>query len=87
MNKSLLIKEISKSTRLTQKDCKLCLDAFIDIVNNSLRSGDMVNINGFGKFDVKTRKTRMGVHPQTLQKIIIPNKNVVKFKAYKTVIG
>ncbi len=87
MNKNLIIKEISKSTTLSQKDCKLCLNAFIDIVNNSLRSGDIVNINGFGKFDIKTRKARVGFNPKTMQKIIIPNKNIVKFKAYKNIIG
>ena len=87
MNKKLIIKEISKNTSLTQKDCKLCLNAFIDVVNNSLRSGDIVNINGFGKFDVQTRKARLGFNPKTMQKILIPNKNIVKFKAYKSVIG
>lgn len=87
MNKNLIIKEIAKQTTLTQKDCKLCLNAFIDIVNNSLRSGDIVNINGFGKFDVKTKKARVGVNPKTMQKIIIPNKNIVKFKAFKNLIG
>ena len=87
MNKSLIIKEISKSTSLTQKDCKLCLNAFIDIVNNSLRCGDIVNINGFGKFDIKKRKARIGTNPKTLQKIIIPNKNIVRFKAYKGIIN
>ena len=87
MNKNLIIKEIARNTTLTQKDCKLCLNAFIDIVNNSLRSGDVVNINGFGKFDIQTRKARVGVNPKTMQKIIIPNKNVVKFKAFKNIIG
>ena len=86
MNKNLIIKEIAKNTSISQKDCKLCLNAFIDIVNNSLRTGDVVNINGFGKFDIKTRKARIGVNPKTMQKIIIPNKNVVKFKAYKNIM-
>ncbi len=82
MNKNLLVREISKNTNLTQKDCKLCLNAFVDIVNNSLKKGDIVTINGFGKFNVKTRKSRVGFNPKTLQKIIIPNKEVINFKSY-----
>ena len=87
MNKNLIIKEISKNTTLTQRDCKECLNAFIEIVNNSLRNGDVVNINGFGKFDLKTRKARVGLNPKTMEKIIIPNKNVVKFKAFKNMMN
>lgn len=87
MNKESIIKEISKNTSLTQKECKLCLEAFIDVVNNSLRCGDMVTLKGFGRFDVRTRKSRIVVNPITKQKIIVPNKNVVKFNASKSIIN
>ena len=85
MNKSLLIKEISKDTKLTQKDCKLCLNSFIDIVNNSLKQGDIVTISGFGKFNVKLRKSHVGFNPKTRDKIVVPNKNIVNFKYYKEI--
>ena len=85
MNKTLLVKEISKETKLTQKDCKLCLDAFIDIVRNSLNQGDIVAISGFGKFNVKQRKSHMGFNPKTREKVVVPNKNVVNFKYYSEI--
>ena len=85
MNKNMLIKEISKETKLTQKECKLCLNSFIDIVNCSLKKGDIVSINGFGKFNVKLRKSRVGFNPKTREKIVIPNKNIVNFKYYKEI--
>ena len=85
MNKNMIVKQISKETNLTQKDCKLCLNSFIDIVNSSLKQGDIVSINGFGKFNVKLRKSRVGFNPKTGEKIVIPNKNIVNFKYYKSV--
>ena len=59
MNKSLLIKEISKDKKLTKKDCKLCLNSFIDIVNNSLKQGDIVTISSTTK-KPKQRKNELG---------------------------
>ena len=85
MTKSSIVKEISKNTNLTQKECRLCLDSFIDIVNESLKKGDIVTINGFGKFNVKTRKSHMGFNPRTREKIVVPNKNVVDFKYYNEI--
>jgi DNA-binding protein HU-beta len=55
----------------------------IKIASDKLTSGDKIQLNGFGSFEVTKRAAREGHNPATGQKIKIPAKNVVKFKAAK----
>jgi DNA-binding protein HU-beta len=57
--------------------------AGIKIASDKLTSGDKIQLNGFGSFEVTKRAAREGHNPATGQKIKIPAKNVVKFKAAK----
>jgi DNA-binding protein HU-beta len=60
------------------------LNAFVDIVTETLKKGDEVVLTGFGAFSVKQRAARTGVNPQNpTQKIQIPAVKVPKFKAGK----
>ena len=63
MNKTEFIKELSKKTKLTQKDCGLCLNEMTNLLQTALSSGDSVNFIGFGKFEVKHRKQRKVFNP------------------------
>ena len=57
--------------------------AGIKIAGDKLASGDKIQLNGFGSFEVTKRAVREGHNPATGEKIKIPAKNVVKFKAAK----
>jgi len=48
----------------TQKNANLIIDAFCDIIGESLRDGDSVQIMGFGKFKASLVKGREGKNPQ-----------------------
>ena len=61
------------------------VQAFIDVVTDTLKSGGEVNITGFGAFTVTQRAARMGVNPQRPgEKIQIPASRSPKFKAGKS---
>lgn len=68
MNKTELVKMLSKQSKLSQKDCLLCLNAFKEVLTASLQRGEMVSLAGFGKFYMKHYKERKSYNPQT-QKI------------------
>lgn len=85
MNKNILIKEVSKQTKITNKDCKVCVEALLDIITKSLKVGDDVALKGFGSFLVATKKGRYYVNPQTKNKTFVKTKNVVKFKPSKQI--
>lgn len=81
MNKSELINAIADQAGLTKVDAKKALEAFVDAVSDSLAKGDKIALVGFGTFSVNEKGERTGINPATKQKITIPAKKVVKFKA------
>ncbi len=82
MNKTDLVKAAA-ATGLTAAQAKKAVDATLDAVKNSLVKGEAVQLIGFGTFAVVNKPARQGVNPATGNKIQIPAKNVVKFKAGK----
>ena len=83
MNKNDIIKNVSLDAGVSQKEAKAVLDAFCQMIKLSLEKGEEVKINGFGKFEVKNRKERVGVNPSTKEKMIIPKSKVASFKPGK----
>lgn len=56
----------------TKKDSAIIIDDFIKTIEDILVSGDAVMLRGFGSFDVRCRKERNGVNPQTREANVIP---------------
>ena len=84
MNKNDLINEIATAAGITKKEAESSLNAMLESVTKALDKGESTTLVGFGTFSVSKRAAREGVNPQTKAKIKIPAKNVVKFKAGKT---
>ncbi len=83
MTKADFISKFSEKTCFTKKDSEIAVNAFIDVVKDSLAKGDKVNLVGFGTFEVIQRKERMGRNPQTGAEIKIPSCKAPKFKPGK----
>jgi DNA-binding protein HU-beta len=85
MNKVALANKIAEKVGVSKKEAEQMISAFVDVVTETLKSGDVVNIAGFGAFSAKVRAGRIGVNPQNPQeKIEISPVTVPKFKAGKT---
>jgi DNA-binding protein HU-beta len=85
MNKAELIEKMAKDAKLSKAATARALESFIDGVTKGLKKrNSRVTLVGFGTFRNSYRKTRKGRNPQTGEKIKIKGKNVVKFKAGKT---
>ena len=65
MNKTELITAMAEASGLTKKDCDTALNAFVDTLQTALKSGDKVQLLGFGTFEVKERAARTGKNPAT----------------------
>lgn len=84
MNKQELIDALAAKLTIGKTDAEKTLHAFVDVITETLKSGQEVNISGFGMFMVSARSARMGVNPQNPeQKIQIPATKVPKFRAGK----
>jgi DNA-binding protein HU-beta len=84
MNKQEVIDVLATKLGSNRVEAEKSLQAFVDVVTESLRMGQEVNISGFGSFSVSNRAARMGVNPQNPeQKIQIAATKVPKFRAGK----
>ncbi len=71
----LLFKEIG----LNKRESKDMIDAFFDLVSDSLVDGKDVKISGFGNFQIRTKAARPGRNPRTGETIPIAARRVVTF--------
>jgi DNA-binding protein HU-beta len=83
MNKSDLISKMAEKSAMTKKDSEKALKAFIESVQEALAKGDKVQLVGFGTFEVKARKARVGRNPRTREEIKRPASKAPRFKAGK----
>ena len=83
MNKSDLISKMAEKSAMIKKDSEKALKALIESVEEALAKGDKVQLVGFGTFEVKARKARVGRNPRTREEIKIPASKAPIFKAGK----
>jgi nucleoid DNA-binding protein len=81
MNKSELIETIAQKANSPKSETQRFFDAFEKVVSDVLKSGDEVQITGFGKFYVREQKAREGRNPQTGEKMRIAARKVPTFSA------
>ena len=55
MNKSELVAALAQKAELSKKDAEKALSAFVDVVTETLKAGDKVQLVGFGTFEAKER--------------------------------
>jgi DNA-binding protein HU-beta len=84
MNKTDIIKAISKKTGSTLKDAERHLGATLDCIVEALKTGDKVVFFFFFTFEVISRAARQGRNPQTSEVIQIPASKAPVFKAGKS---
>lgn len=83
MNKAELIAAVAEKTGLSKKDSEKAVNATFQTIEETIETGEKVQLVGFGVFDVKTREARIGRNPKTKEEIKIPASRVPVFKAGK----
>jgi len=78
-----LTKRIAVQAGLTQKKAAEVLEATLDNIRDSLKSGNEVRLVGFGSFKVRRSAARKGVNPRDRKPISVPAKNRVRFSPGK----
>ena len=87
MNKTQLVEKVANKTGLTLKDAKIVVDAIFStvpkegIIASERNAGRKVQITGFGTFQIRKRKKRVGRNPQTGEPIMIPASRFPSFTA------
>ena len=83
MNKTELTAALAANAGLSKKDAEKALNAFVDVVTETLTKGEKIQIVGFGSFEVKARPARTARNPRTGEEIKIEASKAPVFKAGK----
>ena len=80
LTKAQIIEEVRTRNGLTLKKSTKTVEALLEILKQTLESGEDVLISGFGKFCVKDKKERRGRNPATGEDLMLGPRKVVTFK-------
>lgn len=80
VNKTALIKEISKSTGVSLKDVQNVINSFISTIYLHLSNGETVQIQELGTFKKVHYKKRGAFNIRARKKMTIPAQDLVRFK-------
>ncbi len=84
MNKSDLIEALAaKLPNLAGRDVEVIVNTIFDSMTDSLRRGERIEIRGFGSFEVRIRKPRIGRNPKTGNAVEVGERMVPFFKVGK----
>ena len=83
MKKKNLIDVISKQSKISRSESKLCVEVIVEELTLAIVSGEGVEVRGFGGFYKRHRKGRMGINPKTGDKTEVAAKFVPFFKPGK----
>ena len=83
MNKHEVIDAVVKETGLSKSDVSAVIDATITVITKTLKTGNRVQLTGFGTFNPKFVKSRNAINPKTKAKIKTTPRTTVKFSVGK----
>lgn len=80
MTKADLIEQLANGNGFNKVRSRELVESVLDIITNTLASGENLKITGFGNFVVNEKNDRRGRNPQTGEKITIKARRVLTFK-------
>ena len=81
VTKEKLTTLVAEKAQISKKDAKTAINAFIDVVQESVGKDSEVRLIGFGTFKKTVRAARKGRNPQTGKEIDIPETQSLSFKS------
>ncbi len=87
MTKAEIVAKIAEKTGVERSNTQEIVEAFMDIVKETVANGEAVYLRGFGSFIRKTRAEKIGRNIKEEKSIIIPEHNIPAFKPSKTFVN
>jgi integration host factor subunit alpha len=76
-----LCESVHEEVGLTRQDCAGLVERTLDLVAEALEQGETVKLSGFGVFQVRAKRARMGRNPKTGEPAEIEPRRVIGFRA------
>ena len=84
MNKGEFVKAVAEKANCTQKDAGIVFDAVVDTIVNVLKSGEKIQIPGFGSFELSQKEKKKKINPLTKETVKVAACKMPKFKFGKS---
>ena len=75
-----LVRLAARKSHVSQPKTRAVYHALVDTIYDAMKAGEDVKLFRLWEFSVRTRPSRNGVNPQTLEKMVIPEVKSVGFK-------
>jgi integration host factor subunit beta len=75
-----LIEEVSAVVEVPTKEAAIIVELIFDKMVRSLRTGDKIELRGFGCFKTRERRARTGRNPKTGAAVKVPAKKIAFFR-------
>ncbi len=76
-----LCEAVHQEVGLTRQDCAGLVERTLELATEALERGDHVKLSGFGVFQVREKRARMGRNPKTGEPARIAPRRVISFRA------
>jgi integration host factor subunit alpha len=80
MTKADLVEAIHTRVGFSKKESADIVEMVFDTIKETLEKGEKIKISGFGNFEVRDKRSRVGRNPQTGEVIEISARRVLTFK-------
>jgi integration host factor subunit alpha len=80
LTKANIAEAVYRKTGLSREQSAGYVNTLLEIIKQTLESGEDVLISGFGKFSVKDKRERKGRNPATGGLMMIEARKVITFK-------
>jgi len=76
-----LCEAVHEELGLSRQECSNLVERTLDLIVDSLEQGETVKLSGFGVFQVREKRARMGRNPKTGEPATITPRRVFSFRA------
>jgi integration host factor subunit alpha len=76
-----LCEAVHEEVGLSRQECSTMVERTLELIVESLEKGETVKLSGFGVFQVREKRARMGRNPKTGEPAAINPRRVISFRA------
>lgn len=80
MTKADIVQRVQQNVGGHRVECIEMVETMLKVIKDTLESGERLMISGFGNFEVRRKKPRLGRNPQTGEDMTITARKIVTFK-------
>ncbi|RZJ19313.1 MAG: integration host factor subunit alpha [Brevundimonas sp.] len=82
-----LCEAVHEEVGLSRHECSGLVERTLELIVESLERGELVKLSGFGVFQIRAKRARMGRNPKTGEPAAITPRRVISFRASQIMKG